>query len=78
MENQEEVFLETKTEKYGALRLPKDVLDDLAVWKTAYERHFGWRMTYKTLIRGILHNRVIPDEVARIHDEIINETKGGK
>lgn len=77
MENENEVFLEEKADKvkYGALRLPTDVLEDLAVWKAAYERTLGWKLTYKTLIRGILHNRRIPEDVARLHDEMVGQEK---
>ena len=64
---------ESPDTKYGAMRLPKDVLDDLAVWKIAYERHLGWKITYKTMIRGIFSQHSIPEEVVRIHDEIVQE-----
>lgn len=75
MEQNENIEVEAPGTKYGALRLPKDVLDDLAVWKIAYERHLGWRIHYKTMVRGFLENHRIPDEVVRIHDEIVKERK---
>ena len=36
MEQIDNTEVEAPGTKYGALRLPKDVLDDLAVWKIAY------------------------------------------
>ena len=72
MEQNESQYAEYIEEnvKYGSLRLPKTVLNDLAVWKRAYEQALGWRMTYKTMIRGIFSTHRIPDEVVEKYEEL--------
>lgn len=69
-ENKFEFIEESADSKYGALRLPSSVLKELGQWKTAFELTFRHRMTYKTMIKGILYNHKIPDDVVAKYNEL--------
>lgn len=43
------------TKKFATIRLPMEIVEELQVWRTAFERSYGrGRITYEFMIRGML------------------------
>ena len=40
--------------KFGTLRLPETLIDELKVWKRAYEKSYNAPVTYEFMLRSML------------------------
>ena len=47
--------MEKTTKEYGAIRLPKELIEELQVWREAYSRSYSkGKITFEFMIRGML------------------------
>ena len=65
----------TKT-PYSVLNLPKDLVDELKVWRVAFIAAYRKEMTYADMIRGMLASlpKTNP-EVVEEYDKIVEQKK---
>lgn len=57
------------TKKFATIRLPMELVEELQVWKTAYERAYGrGRISYEFMIRGLL--QLIEEGEPAVFDEL--------
>lgn len=67
---------ETNKKGFASFNLPKELVDDLKLWKTAFESSYGKRVSYEDMMKKMLESlSLVEPVVADAHTGLLNPDK---